>query len=460
MLRRYIGDKGFYKHLLKIALPIMLQNGITNFVNMLDNIMVGSIGEAQMSGVAISNQLIFVFNLCLFGAVSGVGIFGAQFYGKGDRQGLKYSLRFKIILCLILTVLGTAVFLTVGDNLISFYMQGEDNAASILATFKAAKSYLLIMLIGFIPFALTQSYSSALRETGETALPMKASFVAVSVNLVFNYLLIFGVDFINLRPMGVKGAAIATVLSRFVEVLIVVCWTHKHKGKCPYAIGLFKNFSVPLPLVKNMLRKAMPLILNEAFWSMGIATVNQCYSERGLIVVAANNISQTFWNLFSVIFLASGEAIGIIIGNTLGACELEKARTNSPKFMAFSFVSGIVVAILCVVSAPFVPYLYNASDNVRELATGLMLVTAISLPFNALAHSSYFIMRSGGRSFFTFIFDGGFMWFVSVPLGFMLSRFTSLPILPLYFIVQAVYFIKGALGVIVVKRGRWIRNIV
>ncbi len=460
MLKKYFGDKAFYALLFSVAVPIMLQNGITNFVSLLDNIMVGSLGQYKMGGVSVTNQLIFVFNLCLFGAVSGVGIYSAQFYGKGDNTGIRFSLCFKIILCLFITVAGIILFLTVGDSLISLYLQGEGTPEDVATAFNSAKTYLLIMLVGFIPFALTQSYSSTLRESGETVLPMTAGIVAVFVNLLFNYLLIFGFAPLNIPKLGVAGAAIATVISRFVEMVIIIIWTHSHKQNCPYAVHFWKGFKVPFVLAKNMLFKAIPLTLNEALWSIGIATVNQCYSYRGLDVVAANNISQTFWNVISVVFLAGGNAIGIIIGNMLGAGKTEEVRQSTPKFSMFALLSGVFVAILCAVSAPFVPYLFNATTEVRSLATGLLLITAVTIPFNAVAHSSYFIMRSGGNAFVTFAFDGGFMWFISVPLGIILSRFTALPILPLYFVVQGVYFIKAFFGLLLIKNDWWIKRLV
>ncbi len=455
---KYIGDKKFYKFVLGIAVPIMLQNGITNFVNMLDNIMVGNIDTAQMTGVAISNQLIFVFNLCLFGAVSGVGIFGAQFYGKGDNEGLRYSLRFKLVLCTVLTAIGVALFLTAGEPLINAFLNGEGDAAVIETAFNSAKEYLYVMLFGFIPFAVTQSYSSTLRETGETVLPMKAGLIAVSVNLCFNYILIFGK--LGAPALGATGAAVATVMSRFVEAAVVVIWTHTHKEKCPYSIGLFRKFSMPLSLVRGMTAKAMPLIINETLWSAGVAMINQCYSVRGVDVVAANNISQTFWNLFSVVFIACGNAIGIIIGNMLGAGKTKEVVDTDRKLIVFALFSSIIMALVYSACAPFIPMFYKTEDSVRSIATGIMIISATMMPFDSLAHSSYFTLRSGGKALITFIFDCGFMWCVSVPLAYCLSRFTGIGILYLYSAVQSVYIIKGVLGVLLVKRGSWVRNIV
>lgn len=460
MLKRYIGDKQFYKYVLAIAVPIMLQNGITNFVNMLDNIMVGRVGTEAMTGVSVSNQLIFVFNLCLFGAVSGVGIFGAQYYGKKDNEGLRNSLRFKLILCLLITVIGVGIFLLFGDSLITSFLKGETQTVDPVIAFKNAKTYLLIMMIGFIPFALTQSYASTLRETGETLLPMKAGIVAVLVNLSFNYILIFGVDPLGIPKMGAAGAAVATVLSRYVEAAIVIIWAHTHKEKNPYITGLFRNFRMPLSLAFDMLKKALPLTLNETLWASGVALLNQSYSVRGVDVVAANNINQTFWNLFAVIFLAMGNVIGIIIGNMLGAGRMNEVMDTDRKLIAFSLFISVVMCIAYASLSPVIPLLYNTSDNVRSIASGLIVMGALMMPFDSLAHSSYFTLRSGGKSMITFIFDCGFMWCVSVPLAYCLSRFTDIPAVYLYAAVQSVYLLKGFIGLYLVNKGSWIKNIV
>ena len=190
--KKYIGNAAFYKMALAVAIPIMIQNGITNFVSLLDNIMVGRVGTEQMTGVAIVNQLIFVFNLAIFGAVSGAGIFGAQYYGKGDWDGVRQTFRFKLLVCTALTVLGACIFLLFGEDLILLYLKGDGSPEQIAASLGYAKEYLLIMLVGFIPFTLSQCYSGTLRETGQTVVPMVSGVVSVVVNLCFNTLLIFG----------------------------------------------------------------------------------------------------------------------------------------------------------------------------------------------------------------------------------------------------------------------------
>ena len=211
MLKRYIGDRAFYRHVLAVAIPIIIQNTITNFVALLDNVMVGQVGTMQMSGVSIANQLIFVFNVCVLGGISGAGIFSAQFYGDENHVGIRQTFRFKFLLGLLLAVGGIAIFWFAGTPLISLFLQGGGEPHEIQATLQYGREYLDIMLCGLVPFAVATVYSGTLRETGQTFVPMIAGVVAVFVNLLLNYVLIFG--HLGAPAMGIKGAAIATVIS-------------------------------------------------------------------------------------------------------------------------------------------------------------------------------------------------------------------------------------------------------
>ena len=458
MLKKLIGDKKFYLSVLALTLPIMIQNAITNFVNMLDNVMVGQVGTVQMTGVAVANQLIFVFNLCVFGAVSGAGIFTAQFFGTGSDEGVRHTFRFKVIFCSVLTALFMLAFIFAGKPLIMLYLKGDGDAADAAASLGYAYKYLICMLVGLLPYTLAQCYSSTLRETGKTVPPMVAGIIAVLVNLVLNYCLIFG-NF-GFPKLGVVGAAVATVISRYVELFIVAGWTHKRKDTNKFIVGAYRSLFVPMVLVKQIFVRGMPLLLNETLWSVGMATLNQCYSVRGLDVVAATNISQTFWNVFAVAFTAFGASIGIILGQLLGADEFEKAKEQSYKLIAFTVFASIVVAVVYIPCAEFIPYIYNTGDGIRHMATRLMQIGALVMPLDAFAHATYFTIRSGGKTFITFLFDCGFVWLISVPTAFVLSRFTGLGILAIFAVVQSLNAIKCVLGGWLVKKGIWIKNIV
>ena len=458
MLRRYIGDKAFYRRVLGVALPIIIQNGITNFVSLLDNIMVGQVGTLQMSGVSIVNQLLFVFNLCVFGAVSGAGIFTAQFFGSQDHEGVRHTFRFKFLVSVGLVIVGTAVFLLAGQPLIRLYLQGDGDPRDVAITLAYGSDYLRIMLLGLLPFALASAYSSTLRETGQTMVPMVGGIVAVFVNLVFNYILIFG--HFGAPAMGIRGAAVATVLSRYVELAIVAGWTHLKSGRNPFIEGAYSSMRIPRGLLKGIIIKGMPLLVNEALWSLGMAFLNQCYSVRGLDVVAAMNIATTLNNLASVVFLSMGNTVGIIIGQMLGAGKsAEEVRDADNKLIAVAVVSCLVFGGLMALAGEAFPHIYNTTDSVRHIATRIIWICAAFMPIHSYCNATYFTLRSGGQTMVTFLFDSCYVWVCSVPLAFCLSRFTSLPIVWLYLTCSCMDLVKCVLGYIMLRRGTWIQNL-
>ncbi|MBR5447297.1 MAG: MATE family efflux transporter [Clostridia bacterium] len=458
MLKKFIGDASFYKKVILLALPIMIQNGITNFVNMLDNLMVGQLGQAEMTAVSVSNQLIFVFNLCVFGAVSGAGIFGAQFFGKRDVKGLRDTFRFKLIAVLLICVLALGIFTFFASPLVSLYLKGEGSAETAEASLAFGIEYLHIMLIGLIPAALVQCYASTLREMGQTTPPMTAGIIAVLANLTLNYVLIFG--HFGAPKLGVAGAAIATVMSRFIEVAYLILWTRLNKQRCEFIVGAYRSLRIPMSLVKKIIIKGIPLMANETMWATGIAFVSGCYSVKGLDVVAANNIVQSFFNVFSVAFIAVGSSVGIILGQLLGQGKTDEARDSSVKLITFSVLVSVVVAAVFFVCAEFIPDFYNLDDSVKLLATRMMRICAIILPFDAFVHATYFTLRSGGEVTVTLIFDSGFSWCVLAPIAFLLCNYSPWSILPIYSVCQALTLLKCVLGAAFVKRGKWIKRIV
>lgn len=455
---KYIGDSQFYKKTLSVAVPIMIQNGITNFVGLLDNIMVGRVGTEQMSGIAIVNQLLIVFNLAIFGAISGAGIFTAQYYGAGDDEGVRNTFRFKMYICIGITALGILALSFFGENLIRLYLHGEGNGLSVEDALVYGKKYLRIMLIGMIPFAIEQSYSGTLRECGETSVSMKAGIAAVAVNLGLNYVLIFGK--FGFPALGVEGAAIATVISRYVQAAIVIIWTHTHKEKMPFIKGAYRKPAVPAALTKQIVMRGAPLMLNEVLWAAGIAALNQCYSMRGLDAVAAINISSTITNLFNVVFIAFGDAIAIVVGQLLGAERYDEAKDTDRKLITFSVLLCVGIGALLALLAPLFPKLYKTNDGVRQLAGQVMRISAAFMPAYAFMHAAYFTLRSGGKTIVTFLFDSVFLWVISVPVAFVISRYTGVPLLLLFFSIQALDLIKCAVGFVLVKKGVWINKIV
>lgn len=456
--QKLIGDRKFYKRLFGVAVPMMIQMGITNFASMLDNIMVGKLGTEQMTGVAIANQLVFVYSLLVFGAVSGPGIFTAQFFGQRNHEGIRHTVRFKLICCGIITVLGLLVMGSFGEPLIRLYLHQEGAAGSIEDTLVYGLDYLHIVMISFIPFAFVQAYAGTLKETGETLVPMKAGLVSVFVNLILNYTFIYGK--FGAPALGASGAAIGTVAARVVEMLIIVVWTHRNKERNPFAAGLYRSLRLPGELVKKICVKGLPLLLNEGLWASGMAMLMQCYSVRGLDVVAAMNISNTLNNLFNVVFLSIGNSVAIIVGQLLGAGKMKEAKYSSYKIIFCSTALCIFIAMCLAGTSSVFPGIYETTEEIRGLARGFILVLAVYMPVNAFLHATYFTIRSGGKTIITFLFDSGFVWCVSIPLAYCLSRFTALPILPLYFVCCGADAVKAVVGFILLVRGRWLNNLV
>lgn len=456
--QKYFGDAAFYRMVFTIAVPIMIQNGITSFVNMLDNIMIGRIGTDAMSGVSIVNQILFVYNLCLFGAVSGAGIFTAQYYGQKNTDGIRHTVRFKLWAVIIITILTVLLCLFSGRSLIGLYLTGEGSAASIQSTMANGREYMLFMLFGLPFFMITQVYGSTLRECGQTILPMKAGVAAICINLVFNYLLIYGK--FGFPMLGVRGAAIATVLSRVIEASIIVISVHRNAENNPFAIGLYQSFSIPRDLIKRIAVKGTPLLWNETLWSAGMASLAGCYSMKGLNVIAALNISNTISNLFQISFIAMGDAVAIIVGQILGTGDMEKAKETDTKIIVFSVLLCTIAAVLMLFIAPVFPNFYNTTADVKQLAVKLIIITALFTPQHALLNTLYFTLRAGGKTLIAFFFDSVFIWCISVLLAFTLAKYTALSILWIYFLVQLADGIKAVIGVFLVKKGIWLHNIV
>ena len=457
-IRSLVGDRAFYRRLFTVMLPILVQNIITNFVNLLDNVMVGQVGTEPMSGVAIVNQLLFVFNLCIFGGLAGAGIFTAQFYGKKDNQGIAESIRGKIYIAAGVLAIALFVLIAYGEELIMQFIHEGEEGLDMAATLEYGKDYLKVMLLQVFPFAVMQIYSSTLRETGETVLPMKAGIVAVLVNLTGNYILIFGN--LGAPDLGVVGAAIATVISRYAECLIVVIWTHTHKQRCPYISQVYRSPRIPAELVRKIVFMGLPLLVNELLWSGGMTMLNQCYSVRGLEVVSAMNISTTVSNLFFCAFFAMGNTVAIMVGQLLGAGKLEQAVEEDRKLIAFAVVLCAAVGVVMAALAPAIPQIYNTTSTVKRLAESLLLVVSVTMPVHGFNNACFFTLRSGGKTIITFLFDSVYLWVLCVPLAFILSRFTAVPILPLFIAVQLPDLVKAAMGYVMVKKRMWVKNLV
>ena len=453
-----INNKMIYKKALALAVPMMIQNGITNAVGLVDNLMVGSLGTECMTAVSIVGQLLFVFNLAIFGGLSGPGIYGAQYFGKGDIEGVKNVFRLKWLISLFCVISGLLIFIFGGSFLIRLYLKGESADIDAGLTLEYARQYLDIMLWQLLPFGITQVYAGSLRETGESFKPMVAGVISVITDIVLNYFLIYGK--LCFPKLGVKGAAIATVIARFVELATLLIWAHAKKNKHTFLKKIYTTFKLDFEKTKTILKKGLPIFFNEFLWAGGIAILTQNYSLRGLDVVAGLNISNAICNLLNVVFIALGSAVGIISGQMLGASRYEEAKTSSKRLMWFSALISVILTIVLISIAWVFPNAYDTTNAIRMTGTKFIIITALFFPIQGFLNALYFTLRSGGKTFITFLFDSVYSWALPVPVAFVLCKYTSLNIFWVYTIIQMFDLIKLAVGYILINKGIWITNLV
>ena len=456
---KLIGDRSFYHRVAAVAVPIIVQNGITTFVSLLDNVMVGRVGTLEMSGVSVVNQILLIFMLSVWGINAGAGIFTAQFRGSCDNDGIRYTLRYKLLACMVITLAFIVAMFPAAKPLIGLFLQGDGSPEDAGAIMGFGLEYLDIMLWGLVPFALCNAYAGTLRECDKGTVPMVGSMIAVGVNLCLNYILIFGR--LGLPAMGVRGAALATVISRFVELAVVAGWAHLHTKILPCIKGLFRSIYIPGKLLGKMILKSTPLLFNEALYATGMGIISQCYSTCGLDVVSAVSIATTLNNLASVVTIAIGNTIGIIMGQMLGANRSRgELRTANSRLLALAVTAGVVFGLFLVAISGLFPQCYKASGGIRALATSLILIMAVVKPFLTFSSSCYYTVRAGGQIGVTFLYDSGFMFAFTIPIAFCLSQFTDISILPLFFCCQLPDVCKCVLGFVMIKKERWMQRLI
>lgn len=451
-------NKRLYKNALMLAAPIMIQNGITNMVNLVDNVMVGSLGTEAITAVSIVGQLIFVFNLAIFGGLSGAGIYAAQYYGQGNHEGFRNAVRIKHWIGGFCLLLGLLAFMFGKEFLIGLYLHGESGSVDSALTMSYAKQYMNIMLVGLPFFVITQIYATSLREAGKSVMPMIAGVISVVIDIVFNYLLIYG-NF-GFPKLGVSGAAIATVMARIAEALIILISVILSRKKYSFMDNLYRTMLVPKNAAGQMLKKGVPIFFNEFIWAGATAMLTQCYSLKGLEIVAGLNISNAICSLLNVVFIALGSAVGILIGQTLGASKYDKARRDAFSLMWFSGALCIALSAILIAISGLFPNLYDTSEQVRSYATWFIVITALFFPVQGVLNALYFTLRSGGKTLITFLFDGAYSLCVSVTIAAVLCYFTDVSVFAVLAIVQSADIIKVIIGYILIKKGVWISNIV
>ncbi|TNF08798.1 MAG: MATE family efflux transporter [Bacillota bacterium] len=448
MLKQFIGDKSFYKTLFSVAVPIVLQQLITTSVQLVDNVMVGKLGEEAIGSVSAVNQLYFVVILITFGALGGAGIFTAQYYGSKDYDKLKQTFRFKLLTGLMLATLSFILFSLFQRPLVMLFSSNE-------TTIKGAIDYLNIIKWSAFPWILSVAMSNTFREVGVTKPLLYISIVAIFTNAILNFILIFG--YLGFPRLGIVGAAYATLIARFVEFFLTF-FLVKSRGEV-FNTKLFDLFKINKKLLVSIIIMALPLTLNEALWSSGQTVFVHAYARRGDSAFAATTITGTISQLVFVTFGGIATAVAVMVGNTLGKNDLEKAKDNAKKLIAFAVMFAVGTGLLLFILSFFIVDIYDVTEATKNIARFNIRVNALFIPVYSFNVAIYFTLRSGGDTKSTFMMDAMYMWILPVPVALALSYFTKLPVTLMYLFVQMLDIPKMMFGLSRYKKGRWVKNL-
>jgi putative MATE family efflux protein len=447
-MKTFIGNKQFYQKLWQIVIPIVIQQLLIASVQLVDNIMVGRLGESAISSVAIVNQLNFVVMIITFGLMGGAGIFTAQFSGAKNVEGLKETFRYKILAALFISTLAFLVFTIFGKTMIQWF-------ASTNQTIQGGVDYLNVVRFGIFPFVLSIAISSTFRETGITKPLLRISIVALLVNTGLNFVLIFGL--IGFPALGVVGAAIATVIARIIELLLMFVLIYNTKPA--FQFSLFTIFKIRPLMVKKITLKALPLTINELFWSVGQAVFLFAYSVRGEVELAAMNVTSAVSQIVFVTFSGIATAVAVMVGNTLGENKLEEAQDNAKKLIFTAWIASVIVGIVLFIISPLIVGLYDIQAETALIAKTNLRINSFMIWFYSLNVAIYFTLRSGGDMRSTIMVDAGYMWVVMVPTILSIAYFTSIPITWMFLIVQSTEIPKFLFALWRYNKKHWVQNL-
>ncbi|GHU49422.1 MATE family efflux transporter [Spirochaetia bacterium] len=446
---KLFSDKAFYKSLFIIAIPIMLQNLINTLVNILDTIMIGRLGTVEIAAVGLGNQVFFFFILTMFGICSGAAIFTAQFWGKRDIAGIRKNVGFSLCLCLIIA----SFFTTAAALFPSFIMRVFSKDEDVI---RAGVVYLQYLSPAFIPFAVSYVVVLTLRSIENLRLAIVSTVVALSVNLVLNYVLIFGMG--PFPALGLAGAAIATDIARLVEVLILVIATYVRRY--PIAGSIKELLGFNLVYVQRFFKISFPVILNEIIWSAGITVQNVIFARTNTDAIAAFNITNTVSQLAWVVFIGLGSGGGVLIGKRIGEGNNASARDYASRLIRFTPLVSIGAILILIPLSQVLGLIFRVNDNVIAIAGSLFIVLCVFYPARAFNMAMVVgICRAGGDTIFCILYDIVLMWTVAIPLAAAASFIFDAPVWLIYTCLMVEEPLKLLLGLWRFRSGKWLHNV-
>jgi len=439
----------FYKTLLSLGIPITIQNTITSSLNLVDMLMIGQLGTNEVAAVGLANRFYFIFILITFALSSGTAIFTAQFWGKKDIQSISRVMGIALILSIIISFVFTVVSVSVPGFILGVFTEDSQVIAE-------GVPYLRIVGLTHVMLALAMLYIFVLRSTGHVMIPTYIIIGALSLNTFLNYCLILG--HFGFPAMGVKGAAIATLISRFVEAGLIVLISHLKK----YPVVRLQDLrQIPRSLIKQFFRTVMPVIGNEFFWVAGVTTYAVVYGRMGTSEIAAVNIIQPVEQFCVSVFFGLASAASVMIGNKIGEGFEDIAISYARRLTIIGIVGAILAGVLIFFSGPLIVSIYQVSAVVRDYAVNMLMILSVLLwirIFNLIAVVG--VLRGGGDTKFSFYMEMANIWIVGVPLALLGGFVWKIPVYWVYALVQIEEVTKMVLGIYRIYSKKWIHRLV
>lgn len=451
---RLFGTGKFYKGSLALAVPIMLQQLIQNFVSLIDNFMVSGLGDISMSGVNVAGQILFVFMVYVNSICMAGGIFLTQYFGAKDEEGMKQAFRFKLAMGLAAFVPYFLVCLVFPRQVLSLMLIGNTQADLIL---DEAVSYIRIMFLMGLPMTVSMCIASSLRDMGKVKVPLLVTIAATLTNTLFNFLLIYGN--LGFPKMGVRGAATATVIARMVEFIIFIGIYIRTKPA--FAVSLPALIRIDRSIFKNILKKGALVLFCEMVWVLSETLTTAIYNGRGGADVVSGMASGfAIANLFFVAFGGIYSATGVVIGRTLGAGDLEKARREKTWLLSGSAVFGLFMMLFGFATTLIIPLVFGKlSESAVSICRSMVILMSVCMPMWVYMNTQQAIARAGGDTAMGAYTDSTLTIFVMVPLVLILGKFTTIGPVMMYLFVKLIDIIKVIVFQIWLKKERWLKNL-
>lgn len=422
MSRSMLKDRQFLKTLVTLMLPMVAQNLITLATQMMDSLMLGRLGQIELSASSLANQPFFIFNLLIFGMASGSSVLNAQFWGKGDVRSIKIVIFICLKVALTVSILLGAAVIIFPETVMRIYTDDPEIIA-------AGAEYLKIVGFCYFFFGLSNTLLTTIRSVGIVRIAVIDSIFSLVCNSGLNYLLIFGS--FGFPKLGIRGAAIATVIARMGEAVIVLVYILVIDRKLRFKIRDFWEFDVGL--LKNYLKNGLPVAFNEVLWSVGISIQSMVMGRLGASVVSASQIASIVQQFSSVLIFGVANAAAIIIGNDIGAGKMERARERVTWFRIIGVILGIFASCLILgLSGPVVSF-YNVPEETKQLAIEMLRVLAVIVLFVAQTGIGVVgLLRGGGDPRFALFVDLAGLWLVATPAALLSAFVFGAPVLVVY----------------------------